>query len=252
MNLISLCLAAGLMSVLTLGAVEEVLGLTRASLEKWVETRQLISKTRGDWQADKEMIEQNIQLFERELKAVEESISKLGTGNSQAEKEKVETTVALKASHETLDQAKMFAAGFEIKLAKLILQFPAPLQEILKPYLDKLPAAGVATKLGGPERMQVIIGILNEVDKFNNAISIFSEKRKNQKQEDVAVQSIYVGLGAGYFVNDADDFAGIGSSGANGWEWKTQSELAPAVKEIIRIYRNEQPARFVALPAVIK
>ena len=43
---------------------------TRSTLEKWVETRQLVSKTRSDWQTDKETIEQTLQLFDRELKSV--------------------------------------------------------------------------------------------------------------------------------------------------------------------------------------
>jgi hypothetical protein len=61
-----------------------------------------------------------------------------------------------------------------------------------------------------------------------------------------------VGLGAGYFVNDAGDFAGIGSPGANGWEWTPKPEVASQVKEAIRIYRNEHPAALVSLPVTIK
>jgi hypothetical protein len=59
-------------------------------------------------------------------------------------------------------------------------------------------------------------------------------------------------LGAAYFVNDAGDFAGIGSAGANGWDWTIKPELASSVREAIQIYRNERPARFVALPATIR
>ena len=66
------------------------------------------------------------------------------------------------------------------------------------------------------------------------------------------METVYVGLGAAYFVNDADNFAGVGTSGAAGWEWSNKPEIAHSVREIIRIYRNERPARFVALPAVIR
>ena len=61
--------------------------------------------------------------------------------------------------------------------------------------------------------MQVLVGVLNELDKFNNAVNIFSEKRKNDQGDEVAVETVYVGLGAAYFVNDADDFAGMGLPG---------------------------------------
>jgi hypothetical protein len=106
--------------------------------------------------------------------------------------------------------------------------------------------------MGAPERIQVIVGVLNELDKFNNSVTVFSEKRTNEKGEEVAVETVYVGLGAAYFVNAGDDFAGTGRPGQNGWEWTVQPELATPVREVIRIYRNERPARFVALPVGIR
>jgi hypothetical protein len=102
------------------------------------------------------------------------------------------------------------------------------------------------------ERIQVIVGILNELDKFNNAVNVFSEKRKNPKGEEVSVQTLYVGLGAAYFVNDTADFAGVGSPGANGWEWTVRPELASAVQEAVKMYRNERTAHFVPLPVTIR
>jgi hypothetical protein len=231
---------------------ETALNEARSTLDKWVETRQLISKTRSDWQSDKELIEQSIQLFARELRAVEEQMTKLGTNSTQVEKERAQAEALLKSSNESLDRAKTFAREIEGKITKLAPQLPAPLQEILKPLLNRMPTDSTATRILATERVQVIVGTLNELDKFNNAVTIFSEKRKNQKGEEVAVESVYVGLGAAYFVNDAGDFAGLGSPGSNSWEWTIKPELASAVREAVRIYRNEHPARFVSLPVSIK
>jgi hypothetical protein len=224
----------------------------RPVLEKWVETRQLISKTKSDWQADRETIEQTLQLFGRELKSVEEQMSKLSTNSSQMDKEREQAEALLKLSDESLARAKEFAVSFEGKIAGLVPQLPVPLQETLKPLLAKLPADSANTKMPVTERIQVSVGILNELDKFNNAVNLFSEKRKNDKGEEIAVETVYVGLGAAYFVNDADSFAGMGLPGANGWEWTVKSDLATSVREAIRIYRNEHAAKFVALPAVIR
>ena len=225
---------------------------TRSTLEKWVETRQLISKTRGDWQSDKEMLEQSIQLFERELKAVEEQRAKLSTNSTQADKERAQAEAQLKSANESLDQTKQFASGVEGDISKLVPRLPKPLQEILKPSLARLPSDPANTKMAATERAQVIVGILNEIDKFNSAVTIFSEKRKNEKGEEVAVETVYLGLGAAYFVSDACDFAGTGTVGANGWDWTVKSELGSSIKEMLRIYRNERPPRFISLPATIK
>lgn len=223
----------------------------RTALEQWVQTRQLISRTRSDWQSDKEMFEQNVKLYERELGSVAEQMSKVSTNSVQVDKERTEAEALKKSANESLERAREFAAQFEVKLKALAPRLPVPLQDILKPLLSRI-STDPNTRSDVGERLQVIVGILNEVDKFNNAVSVFSEKRKNPQGEEMAVETVYVGLGAAYFVNDAGDFAGMGAPGTNGWEWTTRPELASPVKDVLRIYRNERPARFIALPAVIR
>ena len=231
---------------------EPPLAETRSTLEKWVETRQLISKTRSDWQSDKEMLEQTAQLLERELKSVEEQLTKVSTNNSQVEKERLQAEGQLKVANDGLEDMKRFATDFEAKINKLTLRFPVPLQETLKPLLGRMPADPATTKMQTTERVQVIVGILNEVDKFNNGVGVYSEKRKNDKGEEVAVETVYIGLGSAYFVNDSGDFAGMGTVGTNGWQWTMKPEIAGSVREVVKIYRTERPAKFVSLPAVIR
>ena len=226
----------------------------RNTLQLWVEQRGVISKTRSDWQSDKDMLEQTIQLMERELKGVEEQMSKLSTNSTQAEKERAETEASLKASNEALEQARQFATEFEAKLLKLIPQLPVSMQENadFRKALNKIPTDPATTKTPATERIQTVVGILNELDKFNNAVAIFSEKRKTDKGEEIACETVYVGLGTAYFVNDSANFAGTGTPGPKGWVWTTRNEIAPAVKEVVRIYRNEKPATFIPLPAAIR
>lgn len=230
---------------------ESSLNETRSTLEKWVETRQLISKANSDWQADKESLEQTVQLYQRELKSIDEQMSKVSTNNTQAAKEMAEATDLQKLSDETLQAVRQYVTQLEVRVRKLTPRLPVPLQDILKSSLARLPADPSNTKMLAAERAQALVGILSELDKFNNSINLFNEKRKNSTGDEVAVQTIYVGLGAAYFVNEAGDFAGVGVPGADGWEWTAKPEIAPSVKEVVKIYRNEKTARFVMLPATI-
>jgi septal ring factor EnvC (AmiA/AmiB activator) len=225
---------------------------TRSTLEKWVETRQLISKTRSDWQADKELLEQTVALYERESRSLDEQRSKVSTNSTQVAREMAEAEALKTASLNALDDTRRFAAEFEARLKSAAGKLPAPLQEILKPLLTRMPADPANTKMLAAERLQVIVGILNELDKFNNAVNVFSEKRKNSQGEEVSVQTLYVGLGAAYFVNDTADFAGVGAPGPSGWEWTVQPGIASAVQDAVKIYRNERTVRFVALPVTLK
>ena len=239
-------------SAWVLSAAEARHGEIRALLEKWVEARQLVAKTGSDWQTDKEALEQTLALFERELRSVEDQWSNFGTNSAQVDLERTEAQALLKSSNEHLERSKEFATAFEGQLTNLLPQLPLPLREILKPLLNRLPADPANTRTTAAERVQVVVGILHELDKFNGALTLFSEKRATERGEEVAVETVYVGLGAAYFVNAAGDFAGTGSPGPQGWEWSPRPELASVVKEIIRIYRNERPARFVSLPVIIR
>lgn len=238
-------------AVAALGA-DSVLDDARSTLEKWVETRQLIGKTKSDWQTDKELLAQTAELFKRELQSIQEQRNAISTNNTQVDKERAEAAASLRAANESLETIETFAAGFERQLVQLVPRFPAPLQDIVKPFLNRLPSDASNSRLTAGERVQALVGILNEIDKFNNAVTILSERRKNEKGEDVSVDTLYVGLGAAYFVNTTGDLAGIGVPGAQGWEWTIQPELATSVQEVIRIYRNERSARFVGLPVTIR
>lgn len=224
---------------------------TRSTLEQWVQTRQLISKTHSDWQADKESLEQTVALYERELAAIADQMTKVATNNTQVAREMEEALALQKSSNETLAQARQFATAFEGKVQQLAPQLPTPLQDILKPTLAKLPTDPANTKMLAAERLQALVGVLNELDKFNNSVNVFNEKRKDSQGNEVAVQSIYVGLGAAYFVNEAGDFAGSGAPGTQGWEWTVNNGIAATVQSAVKIYRNERAAQFLALPATV-
>lgn len=244
-----------LLAMMAFGGVlqaEDALTETRSALERWMQTRQLISKTRADWQADKELLEQTTSLYERELKSLEEAMGKVVTNNTQVAKEMAEAEALKATSEAALERARQTATELEKAVKQLVPRLPAPLQDLTRKDLARMPADPKSTRMLAAERIQVVVGLLNEFDKFNNAVNVFSEKRRNPRGEEVAVQSLYVGLGAAYFVNDTADFAGVGVPGKEGWQWTVRPELAPAIQDAIKIYRNERPARFVTLPVTVQ
>ncbi|MCC7376583.1 MAG: DUF3450 family protein [Verrucomicrobiales bacterium] len=233
-------------------AADGTLAPLRVGIEQWVQTRQLISRTRSDWDSEKEMLLQTKALYERELSGIDDQMSKVSTNSAQVDRDRAVLEAELKDANATLDHAKALVAGLESKAVALAARMPDPLKEILQPLLNRLPQDSAASKTAVTERLQTVVSLFNEIDKFNNAISITSEKRKNDRGEEIAVESVYVGLGAAYFVNQTGDFAGAGEPGAEGWRWTVNPSLAAEVREIIRIYRGERTASFVLLPVHVQ
>ena len=48
-----------------------------------METRQLTSQLKADWLVEKEVLEQSIEVFETELRSLDDRMEKVDTGNSQ-------------------------------------------------------------------------------------------------------------------------------------------------------------------------
>jgi hypothetical protein len=179
-------------------------------------------------------------------------MAKVTTNNTQVAAEMTEAQALKESSGRALDRVRAFATDFESRLKSTSPRWPAPLQESLKPLMLRLPEDPATTKMLAAERLQVIVGILNELDKFNSAVNLFNEKLKNPQGEEVAVETLYVGLGAAYFVNQTADFAGVGAPGPTGWQWTPQPEVAATVQEAVQMYRNERTARFLQLPVTIE
>jgi hypothetical protein len=225
---------------------------TRSTLEQWVQTRQLISRTRSDWDADKETLAQTTALYERELKAIAEQMSKVSTNHAQVEKERLTATAQQKELEAAADQSRALVIGLEKRVQELAPGFPPPLAEKLSSALKRVPADPVNTKMSGVERIQNVVGILNEVDKFNAAITVVSEVQKNPSGAEVQVETLYLGLAQAYFVDKAGEYAGSGTPSATGWQWTPNNQLAGKIQKTIAMYKNAIPADFVSLPVQIK
>ncbi len=55
----------------------------------------LIGKTNADWQSDRELLGQTLELFKRELQSIREERGKLSTSHIQGEKERADAEASL-------------------------------------------------------------------------------------------------------------------------------------------------------------
>ena len=67
----AICLLSS--GVLSAGTSAGDVDNTRAALEKWVETRRIISREKHDFELGREMLSERIELVEREIKSLAEN-----------------------------------------------------------------------------------------------------------------------------------------------------------------------------------
>lgn len=221
---------------------------TRATLEKWVETRKLISQEQRDLALSKQTLNDRIELVQREIESLHEKSAQAKKSIEETDRKRADLSAEnekLKAASESLGET---LAMLEKRTGELLKRLPEPLRDRVKPLSHRLPADGRLSALSLSERFQNVIGILNEVNKFNREITMTSEVRSLPDGTSAEVTAMYVGISQGYYVGANGSVAGVGLSTASGWEWKPDNAAAPHILQAIAILKNEQIATFVQLP----
>ncbi len=224
----------------------------RLTMEKWLETRRLISAERQEWRLGRELLAERAETLKRDIAAWREK-------NAQAEREiaDAEREIAdLEGRRQDFLQAVAgvleTVSRLESELRSTLARAPEPLRERVKLLSRRLPENPAQSRMSLGERAQNVIGILNEMDKFAREITVASEVRELADGTSAEVTVLYVGLGQAYYCNLKRGIAGIGRPGPEGWRWEPRDDIAEAVAAAVAIYRNERPAAYIALPASLR
>lgn len=224
----------------------------RAALEKWVETRKIISQERRDWKLNKETLNERVELVQREVDVLRAKISEAQENISEADKKRAELVTENDKLKEAAAGLAESMVALEIRTRTLLKNLPDPIRERVKPLSQRLPENTGDTKLSFAERFQNVVGILNEVNKFNREITVTSEVRALPDGTSAEVTALYIGIGQGFYTSANGHVAGTGTATADGWVWTPDNSIAPQVAAAIAIFKNEQVAAFVQLPVEIR
>jgi hypothetical protein len=220
-------------------------------MSKWIETQQIISKERNDWQQGREILLGRLELVKKEIAALEEKIkaSEAAVAESNAKRDAlVAETDALKATSAQVGDA---VGKMESQVRKLLRVLPQPLVEKLKPLTSRLPDEGAQARASVAERAQNVLGILNEANKANTEINVSFEVHNLSDGTPSEVQAIYVGLAQAYFVS-AKGEAGVGRPGPDGWVWTPSNGVASRINRALEIIQGKHAPSFVPLPVKIQ
>ncbi|RME70908.1 MAG: DUF3450 family protein [Verrucomicrobia bacterium] len=251
-HVLTAALAATGIAFSTASAADEPnLKETRTALQQWVELRQLISEEENNWRAEKETLEESIRLIKSEMERLDNEMKEIDERSTAAEKERAELNernAELKKAARAVTDA---IESLEQAIISMHDRLPEKLQNDIEVLYQRIPKGGIATRASTGERLQNIVGILSQVEKFNRTITLTSEIQELPDGTSAQVDTIYLGLAVGYFVDGTNKFAGILTPGPNGWTSTVSNDLAPQIRKAIQVYKNEALAEFVPLPVSI-
>jgi hypothetical protein len=243
--------AKGMDDANKISAQPRTLEETRLTMDKWIETQQIISKERKEWQQGREILAGRLELVKKEVVTVDEKIKQAESGILEANKKHNELDAEndlLKAAGAQLTEAVI---GMEGDIRRLFKQLPEPIQTKLGPLYQRIPEDPNKTRVSVAERFQNVLGILNELNKANNEITVSYEVHNLADGKPSEVKAIYVGLAQAYYVSAGGE-AGIGRPTADGWKWEPSKAAAHDILSAIEILQGKQSPSFVPLPVKIQ
>lgn len=228
--------------------IGERIDSTREVLDRWVETRRIISEEVREWALGKDILESRIDVVKRDLASAKERIAETDQSITEADRKRAELVAESERLKSVSAELASTAAALETRVKDLVRRLPDPIREKVRPLSQRLPEDSAKSELSIAVRFQNLVGIVNEVNKFAREITVTSEIRKLADGSSAEVTVVYIGLAQAYYAGGGGKIAGFGTAGPEGWTWTVANDMAPQVSKLVAILKNESPAEFVPLP----
>jgi hypothetical protein len=221
---------------------------TRAALEQWVETRRLISQEKREWAEGKEILASRIELVGAEVAGMRSKVTEAEANIGETDRKREELINENESLRSATESLVATIAELEDRTRVLVPRLPAPLRERVKVLSQRLPDGSSEVKASLSERFQNVVGILNEVDKFNRDVTLALEVRDLPEGGSIEVTTMYLGVAWAFYASATGTAAGYGAATSDGWAWTPANDAAAAIQAAIEVQRSERPASFVQLP----
>ena len=230
-----------------------IIDATRETLSKWVETKQMISKERSEWATGKDILEDRVRLAQAETDTVRDKLKEISAAVAEAQKKRDELAAQNDKLKATAEKSKAMVIAAEKQLRPLLPQLPEPLREKLKPIIARFPEDSEKSTASLAERLQNVLGILDQASAFNATVASVKELRTFPDGTRAEVTTVYLGLSQAYYTNREGTLAGIGHPGPDGWVWKPDNANGKKILLAVHILEGkEKGATFIDLPVKIQ
>jgi len=230
-------------------SADDRLSDARAAVAQWVDVERTISREALAWEEKKTLLNDLLAVARAEIKTLKENIAQADKASGMAEARRTELVQKRDNNSELAQKIAAFLIGIEGRLRGVTSRLPKPLSDKLQPLLQRLPSDSHKTGTGIAVRMQTVMAIIAEVQRFDTLVTLGEELRESAPGKTREVRTIHFGLGASYYVAADDSDAGFGRATKEGFAWHSQPELATAIRDAIVLAEGKsREARFLALP----
>jgi len=219
------------------------------SVRQWVTLRKEWNQVSDEWKAQKELLEDELQMLRRKKAELEEVAARQSENTKDMQSKFEQATREKLTRRKALDRLKAPLLSGEAHLRSCQKNLPPFILRHLAGGMEKLPPAEAEEKDNDQAaRLQLLFGLHGQIEQLNAVIhverAILPDGTGKEREMDV----ILIGLSQGYALSLDGTMAAVGQMTDQGLQWTWRNELAASIKEALAVYRKEKPAEFIPLP----
>jgi hypothetical protein len=221
-------------------------------LEQWVDTERQIATVSSEWEQERSSMRDLIDIYTAESAQLDGVIEEAAEAVGVAEERRARLLARDEELKELESQVMQQIMAAERAVKGLEAQLPEPLREELRPLFRVIPENPEESRLPIGQRIQPVVAILTQIQRFNQVVTITEGFRDFEAGRTVQTEKVFFGLGAAYYVDGANEHAGVGVLGEDGWRWDDDAALVPQVRQFVEIYRGSSQATYVPMPLKVR
>lgn len=218
----------------------------RELIRQWMKTERLLAEEKNAWKVNKQRMQDLLDLYQKELKLLNEEIEKAGASAGLVDERKEKLESGLKDFRDAQRLLAETLARLLPRVRGLARKLPAPLQDELEADIDFLRSPDALAK--PRDVLKSMLAVLTGAGRFNRSITVTEETRTLSDGKKMTVDVLYLGLARAYFATASGQTSGIGTPGDDGWQWQDRPDLAANVRRAIAIYRKDKQPQLIRLP----
>lgn len=225
---------------------------TRSAIEEWVRTEQLISQESRQWREEQTYINNIITILTAEQRELNEQIALAQEIATRADEEREVLVEQLSTYQEISALLESRVADYERQLLLVTDYLPEMLKQELAPRLSRLNSGSEALTLSLGERAQTVLNIVSEIQNFDSNLTLTTEIVPNDRNDQIEVRVLYLGLSRAFFINDNATLGGYGVPTESGWQWQQANELNQAIADAMASFEARISPQLVDLPMQVQ
>lgn len=227
-------------------AADSVVEQVDALAAQWTTLQRQQDLLESNWRLDKPVLEQQLDLLQRESDALDAVLSESTKQQDEVEQRRLELVQQQTTLEQEQNDLVASLGRITAALHKLHPQLPPPLVEGWNEELPKLDDAARENS----DKLQIALGLMTELADFQQKITLNETVMMLADGQQHLVTQIYLGTGQGWYVSSDLQYAAIGTASVDGWRW-TETNEAAAIARIVEILERQQNPELVTVPAIL-